>query len=252
MSLTPAGYIFFAVVALSLGLGIAAGRRMGKNDRMGCVGFGFMMLLSLAVTGLFFGMTYAFYDYSSTKVDLLLHGKSYPAHVVDFEAREHQDDEGNWVTNYYPVVKFTTEEGETLTRTLPDADMEHEHRVGETRTVYYHAGKDGVTAFGGMTFVALGGMLILLTALGLGFVALVLYAFGARMERFTPAMGNVVLKGLIPFMMICFDALLIYGLLYGNTSQSWWVKPLLIFFILVLSLFIPGYFRLLSKKGKRK
>ncbi|MDR2936887.1 MAG: DUF3592 domain-containing protein [Rikenellaceae bacterium] len=127
-----------------------------------------MTLVAVAVTGLFFGMSYAFADYTATKADLLLHGKSYAAHVIDFEEIEFRSDAGDRVTNHYPIVELMTDDGETLTRTLPDSDMEYEHRVGGTRTVYYHAGEDDITAFGGMTVVALGGMPILFTALGLG------------------------------------------------------------------------------------
>lgn len=75
------------------------------------------------------------------------------------------------------------------------------------------------------------------------------YAIGRSMEGFYAIVSSVAFYFLIPVIMIGFDIMLVYAIFYGN-KVPWFATALLVFFVLMLSLAIVGYLRMIFTKGK--
>jgi hypothetical protein len=213
--------------------------------------FGYIFLIIYCISICTIGITWAISDYAFKKIDLLTHAKSYSAQVVDFDKKETEDSEGT-TTSYYPILRFTTETGETVTMPSDEAEMSHELNIGERRTVYYYAEKGKLTTIGAMTYVSIIGLLIMFLCLETVFVGILMYSFGCKMDKFYHFVRIAGMNFFAPFLMIAFDVLLIYAFFYGDTSGGWFIKPLLIVFILGVTFGIWGYITIIRQKGAPK
>ena len=247
MQLTPAGYAFLGIILFSFWITRKIAKR--RNTKLGCIGFGYIALVVFCISMFAATITYITFDFTAKKTDILINSKSYTAEVIDFQEKQSIDSEGISTTSYYPILKFTTEDGQVLTRTSTEVDMAHKHIIRETRTVYYHEKKDLLTTIGAMTFISIIGIGVLCLVFVTLFIGVVIYGVGLPMAKYFKFCSNIGFKFLIPLLMIAFDALLIYGFCYGNTSQAWYVKPILILFIIGLSLGTLGYLKMIIKKG---
>ena len=247
MKLTLFGYAFLGIILFSLWITRRIAKR--RKTKLGCVGFGYIALVVFCVSMFSITLAYTTYGYMAKKTDILVNSKRYTAKVVDFREAQAVDSDGYTVTNYYPVLEFMTDDERTLTRTSDEPDISYKRSLGETRTIYYHEKKDLLTTIGAMTFITVIGLWTLYLGFLALFIGIIMYGFGRPMGEYAAICKNIGFKFLIPALMIAFDALLIYALFHGDTSQAWFVKPLLIIFIFGLSAGILGYIKMTIKKG---
>lgn len=71
------------------------------------------------------------------------------------------------------------------------------------------------------------------------------------MDKFYHILKVIGFYFFIPFIMIGFEILLIYGLFYGN-EMPLLIKLVLLFFVLVMALAIYGYIKMMYEKGLPK
>lgn len=115
----------------------------------------------------------------------------------------------------------------------------------------YEGGLDAVELSGEMVIMGFG-IFIMWLVLFLAFIGIVLYVFGLEMDKFFKLIRNLGSYFFIPLLMIGFEALLIYALLYGNDIPTF-ATVILVFFIIVLGLSIWAYFKMIFfSKGKLK
>ena len=247
MNLTPAGYAFLGIILFSLWITQKIAKR--KNTKLGCIGFGYIALVVFCISMFAVFLTSIILDLTIKKTDMLINSKSYTAQVIDFQEEQHIDSEGYSTTSHYPILKFTTEDGKILIRTSNEADISHKRLIGETRTVYYYEKEDLFTTIGAMTFISIIGLGVMCLVFVTLFVGIVIYGVGLPMKKYLRICSNIGFRFLVPLLMIAFDALLIYAFFHGNTSQAWFVKPILVLFIIGLSFGIWGYLNMIIQKG---
>lgn len=96
------------------------------------------------------------------------------------------------------------------------------------------------------------GLLIMWLVVTVAFIGIVLYVLGVKMTSFFKLVRNLGTYFFIPFLMISFEALLVFALLKGNDVATG-VKMVLLFFILVLGLGIWAYIKMIFfSKAKLK
>lgn len=150
------------------------------------------------------------------------------------------------INMYTPIVKFRTSSGKEVVKQLGFSTSDI--RIGDHYTILYSERTGQVVSLGFtlvLSFVASLLFCIIFTTLTIG---VVLFARGQHMDRYWQIVRIIGFYGLIPFIMISFDVLLIYAMFYGN-DQPGWVYALLLFFVLVLTLGIWGYLKMLRQQG---
>ncbi len=215
----------------------------------GCMTTGYVALVIFCVTILCFAVFFMLFSSVKNDVSSFINGEQYTATVTSYTSEDKEDDEGDTQTYYTSYVTFTTKEGYEVTR--PKAFSSTGMPVmGETYTIYYDAKNNTLFVWEAMVVIMFVGMIIMGTILLFAFTGLVLFAFGAKMDGYWKACRNLA-SLFIPFIMIAFDALLVYGLLHKEHPT--FVVIILSFFILVLSLAIwGGYISMAIKKGPLK
>lgn len=245
-TITPAGMVFLFLIAFSIWITVMVKKRMEMNS--GCLSFGYIALLIFSISTLAIGATAILVSYIGANLYTFVKGERYTAIVTDYTSEEREDDEGDLSTYYYAQLAFVTDAGKRIT--VEDSSSVGEPQIGEEYTIYYNAsdGKKFVwsAAFPIMTC----GLLMMSSILLVAFYGIMRYALGFEMKGFWKFLQNFGSVFFIPFVMICFDLLLIYGLFHK--TQPLWVYVLLSFFILVLTLAIWGYIKMTIKKGSLK
>ncbi|MDR0371700.1 MAG: DUF3592 domain-containing protein [Prevotellaceae bacterium] len=208
-------------------------------------GYIFLVLLPLniLIIGLFIGSSKHVFG----KAGLIFNSKIYRAEIVDFENIYDTGRHGEKTASYYPVYEFVGSEGEVITLQSDEEDLYHKRRIGETRTVYYNKKLNKLTTVNAKTFISIIGLLCLMIALGTAFAGILMYSLGKDMHKYreTVLLGGV--KYFLPFILITFDLLSIYSLIYGNVGHLI-VKLLISVLILILTLAIIGYFKKIRKE----
>lgn len=237
-------YLFLTITGLVIFCTIRVVRRIGTG---GCIAYGYIGLIVFCIFT-FCITSWAFLAGTTVQtISGLTTGQRYEAIVKDYikEERYDSDQQGHY-TMYTPIVQFRTTSGEEVVKQLGFSTSEI--RIGDPYTVMYSERTGQILTLGFplvLTFVASLLFCIIFTTLTVG---VTLFARGQPMERYWKLVRIIGFYGLIPFMMISFDALLIYAMFYGN-EQPGWVYALLLFFILVLTLGIWGYLKMLLQQG---
>lgn len=222
------------------------------KSKAGCIFIGYVFGVIFCVTLFVFSILYWLIVYVGTHTDAMINGDRYTGTITAFEEEHGIDDEGYSYTNNFPVIEFTTNDGHTITRKSSEPIAAHKlPAIGSDHTVYYHAGKDRMVTIGAMTYIAIVGMLFMATVLLFAFTCIIKFALGHNMNNFIEIVEYFGVVIFIPVVMVAFDALLIYSLIYGNTEEPW-VKAVMIFFISSLTLGFLGYMNLLRQKDKLK
>ncbi len=116
--------------------------------------------------------------------------------------------------------------------------------IGATVTVYYDETSKDSVSFGFGTLALFFGALLMMVVLVFAFWGILLYAMNYKMEYYLNVIKYIGLPFFIPIVMILFDGLLIYALFYGNEVPLF-VSGILVFFILMLTLGIWGYIKMI-------
>lgn len=241
-------YSWSGIVALFLGLlltyKIGQRRVQSGKESLRYLGFGYVFLvvtiLMIFAIGSAIGVGSSLYK--STK--LFIHGARYQAKVVSYTSYEsHDSDAGTTTTMFTPTLEFTTTSGQLVEHTISYSSSS-KPTIGELVTVYYDEVTQKGVSFGFGALALFVGALIFMIALVFAFWSVLLYALNYDMTNYFHRAKFIGVTFFIPLLMILFDGLLIYALFYGNKVPVY-VMALLVFFILVLSLAILGYIKMI-------
>lgn len=253
LEITPYGYGFIGLIVFSIWAAVRIQKRMrtkaDKDRRPGCLVTGYISLVVFCI-GLFsVGITAIFVSSTVKNFIAITNGEKCEAKVVSWTDEWKEDDEGNNDLYYTPVLEFATSDGTVVNRNTGFSSTEEPY-VGQSYTIYYNAGTGSLFVWSYHVVIMFFGMLFMGTILIFTFYGIIRYTLGYNMDVYWNVCKNVGMIFLIPSMMIAFDALLIFALVYK--SHPLWVTLLLCFFIFVLTLGIAGYLKMIIRKGSPK
>ncbi len=240
-------YAILALIAFSIWMTTRINKRLERKS--GCIGFGYVSLVIFCISGFTIGVTIMLFTYVGGSLNTLINGDKYAATITDYTSERKEDSDGDMQTYYTPIFSFTTNEGIEITKSSGYSST-GTPEIGERIEVYYDIKNDKVFQPGAMAIIGTVGMLIMCIVLVFSFVGIIRFAFGYNMAGFWRICQRFGTMFFIPFIMIAFDALLIYALFYKK--QPFWVEMLLGFFILVLTLGCWGYIKSVIEKGQPK
>lgn len=245
LAITPAGYIGLGLLLFSLLLtrGI-----LKRKELKGCLIGGYIFLVIFCI--LLLAGTFSIIGIKGLieSVQTYINGKPYLSVVYDYSSYESEDDEGNSHTMYTPHVKFTTKEGYEVTHKL-GISSGAPPTMGDTYKVYYDPGNGDVFVISLTAFFLYAAASVLVFLLLLAIAGAVIYVLGFNMNKYYNCVSNFIFYFFIPLVMAGFDALLMYALF---NPQPLWVRALLLVFVIMLTLGLMGYVKMLRAKGKPK
>lgn len=218
-----------------------------RLEKKGCIAFAYVGAVLFCIN-LFAVFSWMFMVSSCQDIyKVISSGKQYTATVISYTTEEHYDTEDHrYYTMHTPTVRFTTESGQEISKQLKFSTSSVD--VGDTYRVNYNAANGEVITLGFTMIIKFVGSFIFCFILTFLVAGIIRFIMGWPMERYYTLMSKVGFNFFVPFLMIGFDALLIYALFYGNEVPGW-ATAILIFFIIVLSLSIWGYIKMVLSKG---
>lgn len=218
-----------------------------RMDKKGCVTFAYAGAVIFCIN-LFAIFSWMFMVSSCQDIyKVISSGKQYTARVISYTAEEHYDSEDRrYYTMYKPTVRFNTESGAIITKQLNFSQSSVD--VGDTYRINYNSATGAVITLGFIMIIQFVGAFIFCFILTFLVAGIIRYIMGWPMERYYTLISKVGFNFFVPFLMTGFDALLIYAIFYGNDVPGW-VTALLVFFVIVLSLAIWGYIKMIFSKG---
>lgn len=246
MGLSLYGWSGILAVLFGLWLAYQIGQRRLRagKEGLGCLGFGYVFLVVTILMVFAISLTIGVGSslYKSTK--LLMNGQRYEAKVISYSSYESYDsDAGTTTTMFTPTVEFTTSSGNSIQHTLSYSSSS-KPTIGDDVTVYYDEVSQKGMSFGFGAIALFFGALLMMVILVFAFLGILLYAMNYDMSYYKKVVQYLGLTFLIPLIMILFDGLLVYALFYGN-KVPWFVSGLIVFFILMLTLGIWGYIKMI-------
>lgn len=246
LGITSYGWSAILIFALSLVLTYLIGQRRVQSGKagLGCVvaGYTFLVVFIIMVFAVTITMGVGSSIYSTSK--LIANGKRYQAEVVSYTSHESFDSDSRTTTTMYtPVVTFTTSSGKLVEHTFSYSSSSRP-TVGDYIPVYYDEEINDAVSFGFGGIALFIGSLLMMVIMVFLFLGIVLYALNYDMSWYLGVVKYVGLNFFIPIIMILFDGLLVYGLFYGE-EVPWFVSGILVFFILVLTMGIWGYIKMI-------
>lgn len=246
LALTPYGWGGIVALVIGLLLTYMIGQRRvseGKGN-LGCLGFGYVFLVITILMTFALSITWGIGSSIYKTITIVSNGQRYEAKITSFSSYESYDsDTGNYTTMYTPTVSFVTSSDEKVTHTLSYASSSRPD-IGNSMVVYYNPILKDSVSFGFGTWALFIGALIMATVFLFAFWGVLLYAMNYKMDKYFTKLKFIGIHFFIPFIMILFDGLLLYALLYGNEVPIY-VSGILVFFILVLTLGIWGYIKMI-------
>lgn len=218
-----------------------------RMDKKGCVTFAYVGAVIFCIN-LFAIFSWMFMIGSCRDIyKVISSGRQYTASVISYTTEEHYDSEDHrYYTMHTPTVQFTTASGEMVTQQLKFSTSNIE--VGDTYKINYNEANGEVITLGFTMVIKFAGSFIFCFILTFLVAGMIRYVLGWPMERYYALISKIGFNFFLPFLMIGFDALLIYALFYGNEVPGW-ATALLVFFIVVLSLSVWGYIKMIISKG---
>lgn len=218
-------------------------KRLGKS---GCMTYGYAGLVIFSINLFTVFSLYFAFTTTNQVYAVLTSGEKYNAEVISYTTETHYDsDDGSSYTMDTPTVRFTTKQGETIERELDFSTSDI--TVGDTYNVNYNAETGAVITLGFNLIIKVVGSFLFLFIFTFLFIGVIMYALGYNMEGYKSLVAQIGFKFFIPLLMIGFNALLIYGIFYGNDVPVW-VTLMLVFFVVMLTLGIVGYFKMMFAK----
>ncbi|MGG5507367.1 MULTISPECIES: hypothetical protein [unclassified Myroides] len=246
LGLTTYGWSGALAVVFSLYLTYSIGQRRAKNGKgnLGCLGFGYVFLVVTILMVLTISVTIGIASSLRKTTKQLMDSERYTAQIVSYSSYESHDAEARTTTTMFtPTVAFFTTSGERVEHTLFYSSS-HQPAVGDTVIVYYNELTGDSLTLGFNTYMLFFGTLVTIIVLIFAFWGVLLYGLNYNMDYYLKVVKTVAVNFFIPLVMILFDALLIYAFFYGNEIPLF-ATGLLVFFIVILTLGIWGYIKMI-------
>lgn len=229
-------------------------KRMGGDDKAGCVGFAYVSVVYLSLCAL----SLPFVIMTSSSLYRIITYDAYEAVVIEVSTYMSEDSEGNDTLMYTPTVKFTPKgSSEPITRKLGIGSGDPYH-IGDSHTVAYNSDTGKIESKSLASILLLIAGLIFTLMLFSIVVYGVYYAFFDKLAFHVMDMIIIYFLYIItPIGMLGMNAGMIYYLyerfITGvKADDPTWVAIVVSFFALVLSLTIVALAKmLLSKEGSK-
>lgn len=235
---------FYVSVAISLFMTYLFVKRLKNN---GCFTFGYIVLIIFSVNSFTAFSGVLLVSSITDAYTAMTSGQQYEATVVSFTSEKHHDSENN--KSYMmltPTLQFTTGLGETIEKKLDFSTSQL--KIGDKYSVNYNAENDTIITLGFTMVIKLIGAFIFSFIFTFTFIGIVIYVLGYPIKGYLNFISKIGFYFFIPFLMLGFSALLIYGAFYGNEIPKW-VTAILIFFSVVLALAAFVYLKFMLTKG---
>lgn len=222
-------------------------KRLSKG---GCIAYGYIGLIIFCIN--LFTVLSLYFTYITTNdvYAILTSGEKYDAKVVNFTSEQrYKADDGTSYIMRTPIVKFTTNQGKEILRELNFSTSGLE--IGDRYVVNYNAANDKIITLGFILIIEVVASFIFCFLFTFLFIGILMYSLGYSTAGYKELISKIGLKFFVPFLMIGFNALLIYGVFYGNEVPLW-ATVVLIFFSVMLGLGTIGYIKMVFFKGKPK
>lgn len=249
LSVTAYGWSFIGLMVLSAWVTYKFVQRMWPGERKGCVTYGYVWLVVFIISSLLFTFTGVFVK----SVYAMYTKPKYKAVVVDVSGHTDKDSKGRRITMYTPIVAFTDNSNRKVTIET-DISSSGKQRVGDIIRVAYASGDSRAADVSGTGIGMMIGLFVMLFIMGFVFFAAFRFAAGKDMSSVVRFGAGVLTYFIFPGVMLFFLAGLGYALYQYFTGQKpdmpFWAVGVCCFFVLVLLLAIPGYFKMMIEKNK--
>jgi len=224
MSITPAGYIFFTVLAAAITLSVFVNKRLSRDSGQpnGCFGNAYVGVLVVAVTTLFVTSLIML----SSQIYKVATYPKYDASIVDVNSewveREYEDDEGfrrtEKVEMHTAVLEFYNQNGQ-LIRLDNNVRSGAKPIVGEQIRIAYRDGN--LTEVSLRTLLMYIGLATMMLLLGTISCCMLLYALNKDTERVQAFGWGFVFNFVLPVGMLFMLCGMVYGLWdhYANNGD---------------------------------
>ena len=220
------------------------------GDRNGILTYGYVGLITFFVNSFFWASILLFFNSITDIYDAITADENYNATVIQVDSeREYNSDDGTYETMYTPTIRFRRNNMEVISKRLNFSSTSIE--VGDTYRVSYIEKTDTVVVKGGFLVLKTLGSFIFCFIFSFIFAGEIRYIFNKEMSSYYDILRKAATYFFIPLIMIGFNIMLIYALFDGK-NDGVFVSLILIFFILVLTLSIVGYFKMLITKEESK
>lgn len=244
LAITSYGYAIILGLLYCFWLTFRIGKRIkeSKGTSLGCFGFGYVFLVVGCIATFALAGLLVLGDTVYDKTRTFTKGHKYEAVYYDYTSYESYDSEsGNTSTMYTPIIRFTTEEGQLMEKTLGYSSSSRPD-IGSKVTVYFDSDRSDIAVLSlGIIAMSLG-VTLFFSIIIFVFAGITIYAMGYSMKRYKEIASYVGINILVPFLMVLFDGLLIY-VLFDGEEKPIWVNLVVGFFALVLTLSIWAYIK---------
>lgn len=207
--------------------------RKSDSEKGGCFSYAYMYLLVAAVLSV--GITsFIFAVDTLNKFSKGLFLDSYQAKVIGYELDTESKPPHRVMK--IPTVEFVTKTNDTIVRELDFSAEE----LQESYPIKYNEKADEIIIWGFILVLKLVASILFSFIFGGLIIGLFIYATNGNIRKYYNKLISIGLKVFLPLLIVGFEALLIYAYLQ-ITSEPFWVKALLIFFILTLVAVILGF-----------
>ena len=212
---------------------------MNKNveqKKTGCVGYAYVYLFvsTILLAG---SISFVFMADTLTTFYKGVQKQSYQAEVVDYEfsIRKKADEQISFHEPFAktPIVQFITKSNDTITRELDFSSEE----LPQSYHIKYDE-KTGEIIIWGLVFILKMMTSVIFSYLfGSFIVGLLVYVFNGNIKKAFKILYSIALNVFLPLYLIAFEALLIHTY-YNEDVEPFWIKILLVLFIMVLGFVI--------------
>ena len=254
MTLTPTGHVILAVALFALFISYRIVKQMSGDNKVGCIGFGYVSAVYLSLCGL----SFPFVIMTVTSLYGIITYDSYEAVVVEVSTHMSENDDGSETLMYTPTVKFTPKNSlEPITRKLGISSGAPYH-IGDSHQVAYNSNTKKIES------KSLASILLLIGGLIFSLMLFSLVAYGVYYAFFDKLAFHVMdmimiyfLYIIMPIGVLGMNAGMIYYL-YNRlvngvkADDPAWVLIVVVFFALVLTLLTISVIKMLFSNDGSK
>lgn len=253
LSITPFGWSTLALILLSVWVSHKFIQRKWQAKQVGCAMKGYVWLVVFIISFI----VYTFTGVLVKGVYDMYAKPKYKGIVVSVSSYEDKDSKGHRKTMYTPTVKFNDNNNrEVLVET--NISSGGKQQIGDIIRVAYASGDTRALDVSGTGIGMMIGMAVMLFIMGYIVFAGYWYAAGKDMKRVFSFGLGILMYFIFPAAMLFFIIALgyvLWGYFMGNRpDMPLWAIIVCGFFVLILSLVLPTYFKMLfagkGKKGK--
>lgn len=258
-------WFFIAITAITVFMTFLFFKR--TKTKIGCFSAVYVWLIIFTVISLTPIAWLFMYQGTKDVYFAMSHSSTYTAKIIDRKF-DYQTDDGDDM--YQPIVRFVTEDGQVVEKTLSFSTTGVE--IGEVYRVKYDKNKDELVTLGFPLVLGVIAPLIFVVVLTFLSIGIIIFVLNGDMAFWVSAAKTFGFYVFVPFLMICFDAGLIYGLFndsgttvtttsaifgesktttetYGAGERPLDIDAVLVFMIFMLTLGIIGYIKMIFAKG---